>query len=147
STVEDLRSAGCAEVWMGAESGSQRILDAMEKNIRVEDIHAAIQNLRRHGIRCCLFLQVGYLGEAWDDIEATIRMVRETQPDDVGVSVSYPLPNTRFHTIVQSRLSEKSNWRDSGDLSNMIQGQFPGEMYRALADALHHEVRGTATGR
>jgi anaerobic magnesium-protoporphyrin IX monomethyl ester cyclase len=139
-TVEALARAGCAEVWMGAESGSQRILDAMEKGIRVEHIRQARENLRRHGIRACMFLQFGYLGEEWEDIESTIRLVRETKPDDIGVSVSYPMPNTRFHQIVKAQLGEKANWSDSGDLATMFQGQLPTEFYRALADALHLEV-------
>jgi tRNA A37 methylthiotransferase MiaB len=79
---------------MGAESGSQRILDAMDKGIRVRQIHDACNNLRRNGIRACLFLQFGYPGEEWAEIQATIRMVREVKPDDVGISVSYPLPGT-----------------------------------------------------
>ena len=93
---------------MGAESGSQKILDAMDKGMRVEQIYAARENLRRHGIRACFFLQFGYPGEEWSDIEATIRMVRETAPDDIGVSVSYPLPGTRFHQIVVD-----ADWRGS----------------------------------
>ena len=107
-TVEALARAGCVEVWMGAESGSQRILDAMEKGIRVEQIRQARENLRRHGIRACMFLQFGYLGEEWEDIESTIRLVRDTKPDDIGVSVSYPMPNTRFHQIVQTAARRKS---------------------------------------
>ena len=140
-TVESLARAGCIEVWMGAESGSQRILDAMEKGIRVEHIRQASQNLRRHGIRACLFLQFGYLGEDWDDIESTVRLVREVRPDDIGVSVSYPMPNTRFHQIVQTQLGAKENWSDSADLARMFQSQQPSEFYRALSDALHLEVR------
>ena len=100
-TVEALRRAGCAEVWMGAESGSQRILDAMDKGTRVRDIYRARENLRGHGIRACFFLQFGYPGETWNEIEETIRMVRETRPDDIGVSVSYPLPGTRFYRTGQ----------------------------------------------
>jgi radical SAM superfamily enzyme YgiQ (UPF0313 family) len=140
-TVEALRRAGCVEIWMGAESGSQRILDAMEKGIRVEQIAEARENLRRHGIRACLFLQFGYLGEEWNDIERTIQMVRDVRPDDVGVSVSYPMPNTRFHQIVHGQIGAQANWRDSADLAMMYQGAFPTEFYRALADALHTEVR------
>ena len=143
-TVDALRRAGCIEIWMGAESGSQRILDAMEKGIRVEQIAEARENLRRHGIRACLFLQFGYLGEEWDDIERTIRMVRDVRPDDIGVSVSYPMPNTRFHQIVRSQIGGQANWRDSADLAMMYQGAFPTEFYRALADALHMEVRSQA---
>ena len=97
-TVGALARSGCAEVWMGVESGSQRILDAMEKGTRVEQIRDARENLRRHGIRACFFLQFGYLDETPEDIEQTIRMVRETKPDDIGVSVSYPLPRTSFTT-------------------------------------------------
>lgn len=143
-TVESLRRAGCFEVWMGAESGSQRVLDAMEKGIRVDQIYAARSHLRRNGIRACYFLQFGYPGESWEEVEDTIRLVRETRPDDIGVSVSYPLPNTRFYQIVNPTLGRKSNWSDSGDLDLMYTGAFSSEFYRALAEALHEEVRSGA---
>jgi radical SAM superfamily enzyme YgiQ (UPF0313 family) len=141
-TVKALRRAGCREVWMGAESGSQRILDAMDKGIKVHHIHDACENLRNNGIRACLFLQFGYTGEEWAEIQETIQMVREVVPHDIGISVSYPLPGTRFHQIVSSQIGEKANWSDSGDLSMMFHGAFSSEFYRALADALHAEVRG-----
>jgi radical SAM superfamily enzyme YgiQ (UPF0313 family) len=141
-TVEALRRAGCAEVWMGAESGSQRILDAMAKGTRIEQIYQARENLRNHGIRACFFLQFGYPGETWTEIEQTIHMVRQSAPDDIGVSVSYPLPGTKFYEMVVSQLGAKANWSDSGDLSMMFQGTYSSEFYRALSDALHREVRG-----
>ena len=141
-TVAALKRAGCAEVWMGAESGSQKILDAMDKGTRVAQIYEARENLRRHGIRACYFLQFGYPGETWEDIQKTIRMVRETGPDDVGISVSYPLPGTRFHARVAEEMGEKANWRDSDDVSMMFRGAYPTEFYRELADAVHAEVRG-----
>ena len=144
-TVKALRRSGCDEVWMGAESGSQRILDAMDKGIRVHQIYDACSNLRRNGIRACLFLQFGYPGEEWEEIEATIRMVRDVEPDDVGISVSYPLPGTRFHQIVSSQLGSKANWSDSGDLAMMFRGAYATDFYRALADAIHAEVRGGDT--
>ena len=140
-TVGALAKAGCQEVWMGAESGSQKILDAMEKGIRVESISHARQNLGRHGIRACFFLQFGYPGETWEDIQATIRMVRENKPDDIGVSVSYPLPGTRFHQMVSAQIGPKANWTESGDLAMMFRGTYSSEFYRALAAALHLEVR------
>jgi radical SAM superfamily enzyme YgiQ (UPF0313 family) len=141
-TVSSLRRAGCAEVWMGAESGSQKILDAMEKGMNVEQTYRACENLRANGIRVGLFLQFGYPGESWDDIQSTIRMVRETRPDDIGVSVSYPLPGTRFFNLVEEQLGPKKNWEDSDDLAMMFQGAYRTEFYRALRDALHQEVAG-----
>jgi anaerobic magnesium-protoporphyrin IX monomethyl ester cyclase len=140
-TVADLKRAGCCDVWMGAESGSQRVLDAMEKGTKVQQIYQARENLRRHDIRTGLFLQFGYPGESWDDIQSTIRMVRTVKPDDVGVSVTYPLPGTKLHQLVSSELSKKTNWTESGDLSMMFKGTFSTELYRALARAIHLEVR------
>jgi len=140
-TVEALARAGCAEIWMGVESGAQDVLDAMDKGTRLWQVHEARENLRRHGIRACFFLQFGYPGETWTEIEKTIALVRETRPDDIGVSVSYPLPGTAFHQMVSSQLGPKENWADSDDLDILFQGAFTSDFYRALADALHVEVR------
>jgi anaerobic magnesium-protoporphyrin IX monomethyl ester cyclase len=142
NTVSALRRAGCAEVWMGAESGSQRVLDTMDKGTRVEEIFQARENLGRHGIRVGLFLQFGYPGETWDDIRKTIEMVRRAEPDAIGVSVSYPLPGTRFYDLVGLQLGAKKNWNDSDDLSIMFRGRYGSEFYLALRDALHAEVDG-----
>jgi len=138
--VRSLRRAGCAEAWMGVESGSQKILDAMDKGTRVEQIAKARENLRREGIRACYFLQFGYTGETWHDIQSTIKLVRDTRPDDIGVSVSYPLPGTKFYERVQAQLGAKTNWSDSEDLAMMFQGAYTNEFYRALHDALHAQV-------
>ena len=140
-TVDDLHRAGCVEVWMGVESGSQQVLDAMDKGTRIWQIIEARENLRRHQIRACYFLQFGYPGETWTEIEKTIALVRDTAPDDIGVTVSYPLPGTEFHRMVSSQLGPKENWSDSDDLDMMFQGAFTTDFYRALADALHAEVR------
>jgi radical SAM superfamily enzyme YgiQ (UPF0313 family) len=141
-TVDALQRAGCAEVWMGAESGSQKVLDAMEKGLRSEQVDTACESLRARGIRTGLFLQFGYPGESWEDIQSTIAMVRRTRPDDIGVSVSYPLPGTKFYQLVEAQLGQKQNWEDSDDLAMMFKGTYSTEFYRALRDALHREVSG-----
>jgi radical SAM superfamily enzyme YgiQ (UPF0313 family) len=138
--VRALHRAGCAEVWMGVESGSQKILSAMDKGTHVDQIAVARENLRKEGIRACYFLQFGYPGENWHDIQKTIALVQETRPDDVGVSVSYPLPGTRFFDRVRAQLGKKTNWSDSEDLSVMFRGAYTDEFYRALHDALHTQV-------
>ena len=140
ATAEALRRAGCAEVWMGAESGSQKVLNAMDKGTRVEQIVKARENLRREGIRACYFLQFGYPGEDWHAVQQTVELVRATRPDDVGVSVSYPLPGTKFYERVHEQLGAKTNWADSGDISMMFRGAYTDEFYRALHDYLHAEV-------
>ncbi len=138
--VRSLRRAGCAEAWMGVESGSQKILDAMDKGTRIEQIAKARENLRHEGIRACYFLQFGYSGETWRDIQSTIKLIHDTRPDDIGVSVSYPLPGTKFYDRVQAQLGAKTNWSDSDDMAMMFQGAYTNEFYRALHDALHAQV-------
>jgi radical SAM superfamily enzyme YgiQ (UPF0313 family) len=140
SNVQALRRAGCEEVWMGAESGSQKILDAMDKGTRVEQIIRARENLRQAAIRACYFLQFGYPGETWEDIRKTVALVDETRPDDIGVSVSYPLPGTVFFERVHAQLGAKTNWSDSEDLCLMFQGAYTDGFYRGLHDALHARV-------
>jgi len=146
-TAAALARAGCVEVWMGVESGSQKILDAMEKGIRVEQVAQARESLREHGIRACYFLQFGYPGETWADIEKTVQLVRETCPDDLGISVSYPLPGTNFHARVREQLGAKTNWVDSEDLAMMFKGAYTSEFYRALHDALHADVESWSAPR
>jgi radical SAM superfamily enzyme YgiQ (UPF0313 family) len=136
-----LAAAGCRMVWIGAESGSQRILDAMDKGVRVEQIRQAASLLQRAGIAVGLFLQFGYPGETWSDIEATLALLREVNPDDIGVSVSYPLPGTKFYERVRAALGEKQNWVDSDDLAMMYRATYEPEFYRALHRVVHHEFR------
>lgn len=140
-TVAALRRAGAQRVWVGAESGSQTILDAMDKGTQVEQIYEAARRLRAAGIEIGFFLQFGYPGESRQDIERTLQMVRDCQPDDVGVSVSYPLPGTRFFAAVQHELGSKQNWRDSEDLAMLYRGPFSTSFYRLLHRVLHREFR------
>ncbi|HTQ78611.1 MAG TPA: radical SAM protein [Thermoanaerobaculia bacterium] len=138
--VAGLARAGCSEVWLGIESGSQKILDAMDKGTKAEQIPAARERLRQAGIKACYFLQLGYPGETFADIEATLRLVRETLPDDIGVSVSYPLPGTKFHAMVAARLGHKDHWDDSGDLAMMFQGTYETAFYRELHQLFHRDL-------
>jgi anaerobic magnesium-protoporphyrin IX monomethyl ester cyclase len=138
--VDGLARAGCEEVWLGAESGSQKILDAMDKGTRVEQIAAATRRLQAAGIRACWFLQFGYPGETFDDILATVALMRQLLPDDVGVSVSYPLPGTRFFDMVQAELGEQTHWRDSNDLAMMFQGTYQTPFYRRLRELVHRDL-------
>jgi anaerobic magnesium-protoporphyrin IX monomethyl ester cyclase len=140
-TVEALRRAGAKTVWVGAESGSQKILDAMDKGTRVEQIYEASRRLHAAGIEVAFFLQFGYPGETRADVEQTLRLVRECRPDDVGVSVSYPLPGTKFHHAVQQELGIKQNWVDSNDLAMLYRGPYTTAFYRTLHTVVHHEFR------
>jgi radical SAM superfamily enzyme YgiQ (UPF0313 family) len=94
--IRDLARAGCENIWMGAESGSQKVLDAMEKGITIEQIHESTKLIRKYGMNPSFFIQFGYIGETKEDIRRTIKMINELLPYEIGISVSYPLPGTGF---------------------------------------------------
>lgn len=146
-TADALAKAGCEEVWIGAESGSQKVLDAMDKGTSIAQIKSATALLKKHGIKPCFFLQFGYPSENWDDIQSTLKMVDDLQPFDIGVSVSYPLPGTKFFENVKNDLNQKSNWTDSDELLLMYRGTFGPEFYKALHRYVHRRFRAAAARR
>jgi len=140
-TIRHLKESGCQTVWIGAESGSQKILDAMEKGTTVPEIYEAADRLRKAGIRTGFFLQFGYPGETREDIDMTFKMVYDCNPDEIGVSVSYPLPGTSFYERVKSELKEKQNWTTSDDFDPMFSATYSRDYYRTLHKVVHKKFR------
>jgi anaerobic magnesium-protoporphyrin IX monomethyl ester cyclase len=140
-TIAALAESGAETVWVGAESGSQKILDAMDKGTKVEQIYEATKILKKNGIRPAFFLQFGYLGEEKEDIEKTIQMVLDLMPEEIGISVSYPLPGTKFYDNVKEQLKEKANWTDSDDLAMMYKATFSPSYYKKLHRYVHKVYR------
>ncbi|MFK7750147.1 MAG: radical SAM protein [Kordia sp.] len=140
-TIEALAESGLEEVWVGAESGSQAILDAMDKETKVEQIYEATRLLKEKKVRVAFFIQFGYLEETKEDIQKTIDMIKELVPDNIGVSVSYPLPGTKFYDKVKDDLQLKANWTDSDDLAMMFKGTYNTQFYRKLQRYVHKEFR------
>lgn len=136
-TIEALAESGAETVWVGAESGSQKVLDAMDKGTTVEQIDTATRLLKQHNIRVAFFLQFGYPGESKEDINKTIKMVLRLMPDEIGISVSYPLPGTRFYENVKDQMKLKSNWTDSDDLALMFRSSFIPSYYKKLHRYVH----------
>ena len=139
--IRDLARAGCENIWMGAESGSQKILDAMDKGTTVEQIYEATRLLKNNGIHPSFFIQFGYPGETKEDIAKTIRMINELTPFEIGISVSYPLPGTVFYERVKNDLKEKTNWTDSDELALMFRNTYAPAFYKQLHRYVHKSYR------
>jgi anaerobic magnesium-protoporphyrin IX monomethyl ester cyclase len=139
--VEALARAGCDNVWMGAESGSQKILDAMDKGITVEQVEEATALLKKYNIKPSFFIQFGYLGETMQDIELTIKMIKKLMPYEIGISVSYPLPGTGFYEKVQEQMKGKTNWTDSDELAMMFRNTYQPAFYKQLHRYVHKNYR------
>ncbi|MGN6181662.1 MAG: B12-binding domain-containing radical SAM protein [Mucilaginibacter sp.] len=136
-TVAALADAGCENVWIGAESGSQKILDAMDKGITVGQISTATGLMKKHGIKPSFFIQFGYPGEDKQDINSTIDMINNLLPYEIGISVSYPLPGTVFYERVKTELQKKTNWTDSDEMALMFKNTFPAPYYKRLHSYVH----------
>jgi anaerobic magnesium-protoporphyrin IX monomethyl ester cyclase len=136
-TVKALAASGCENVWIGAESGSQKILDAMDKGITVQQIREATILMKKEGIKPSFFIQFGYPGELKDDIALTINMINELLPFEIGISVSYPLPGTSFYDKVKAELKKKTNWTDSDEMALMFSNTFPPTYYKQLHKYVH----------
>lgn len=139
--LDALAESGADKIWVGAESGSQKILDGMDKGTQVEQIYEATKKLKDRNVKVAFFLQFGYLGETFEDIKKTIKMVMDLMPDEIGISVSYPLPGTKFYDKVKDQLQLKANWTDSDDLDMLFQNTFSKTFYKTLHRYVHNRYR------
>jgi anaerobic magnesium-protoporphyrin IX monomethyl ester cyclase len=141
NNIKDLSRAGCDNIWMGAESGSQKILDAMDKGTNVQQIFEATRLLKMNGIKPSFFIQFGYPGENYEDIKKTISMINKLLPYEIGISVSYPLPGTVFYEKVKSELKEKTNWTDSNEMALLFHNNYQPAFYKQLHSYVHKSYR------
>jgi radical SAM superfamily enzyme YgiQ (UPF0313 family) len=117
-----LKSLGCFRVWIGSESGSQRILDAMHRKVSVDRVRDSAALLRRHGIEVGMFIMLGYDGERMEDLQATVDHLKRTDPDVFLTTVSYPIKGTPYYEEVADRLAPQ-DWSQSTDRDLVIRGR------------------------
>lgn len=135
-----LAELGCFRVWIGSESGSQRILDAMERGVKLEQVQEAMRLCRTRGIQTGMFLMWGYEGEEISDIEATVEHVKSALPDVFLTTVSYPIKGTPYYDEVAHRLAVNRNWSQSTDRELIIRGRRTREFYGFADSLLKSEV-------
>ena len=135
-----LAGLGCFRVWIGSESGSQRILDAMERGVKVEQVQNAVELCRSRGIQSGMFLMWGYEDEQLPDIEATIEHVKRSQPDIFFTTVAYPIKGTPYYERTKDRLVQLHAWEASSDREFMIRGRHSRKFYEQADRLLRDEV-------
>ncbi|HLV80338.1 MAG TPA: radical SAM protein, partial [Chthonomonadaceae bacterium] len=128
-----LAEMGCYRIWIGSESGSQRVLDAMQRGVTVEQVQWATRAARRHGIQVGMFLMWGYEGETLEDIEATIAHVKKADPDIFLTTVAYPIKGTPYYDAVADRVRLDRPWEEASDRDFTISGR-PSRAYYHHAD-------------
>ena len=138
--MDTLAELGCFRIWIGSESGSQRVLDAMERGVTVEEVRSAVAQAKARGIKAGMFLMWGYEGEELDDIEATVEHVKRTDPDVFFTTVSYPIKGTPYFEAVSSRLVSPGAWPESSDRDYRIRGRHSRRFYQYADQLLRSEV-------
>jgi radical SAM superfamily enzyme YgiQ (UPF0313 family) len=136
-----LAELGCFRIWIGSESGSQRLLDSMDRGVKVEQVQRAIEMSRARKIQSGMFLMWGYEGEEIEDIEATIHHVSKTKPDIFFTTISYPIKGTPYYQQVQSKLVQLKPWAQSSDRDIKIAGRHSRAYYGHADKLLRDEVQ------
>jgi radical SAM superfamily enzyme YgiQ (UPF0313 family) len=130
--ADALAGLGCWRVWIGSESGSQRILDRMQRRVTVEQVRTAAARLRRRGIQVGMFIMLGYDDERRADIAATIDHLKQTRPDVFLTTVSYPIKGTPYYDQIASRLVAPAPWHELSDRDLVVSGR-PSRRYYDFA--------------
>jgi len=134
-----LKEAGCFRVAFGAESGSQKVLDAMNKGITVDQVREAAKLCRRHGLECYFFIMVGYPGEEWKDILLTVGLLRDCRPDQFSATIAYPLPDTTFFEEVKEQLVDSPDWDFTAENRLLFERPYSSMFYRWVLRMLSRE--------
>ncbi|HEY9045805.1 MAG TPA: radical SAM protein [Ohtaekwangia sp.] len=113
--IKMLKETGCFRVWIGAESGSQRIIDLMDRRVDVQQVRDMIQLTKKYGIQTGTFIMLGYPGETEADIEETIKHLKESDPDHFTITVAYPIKGTELYQEVEAVQTTKLDWSTSTD--------------------------------
>jgi radical SAM superfamily enzyme YgiQ (UPF0313 family) len=138
--LRTLAEMGCYRIWIGSESGSQRILDGMQRGVKVEQVLWAVQAARRFGIQVGMFLMWGYPGEELEDIAATVDLVSRCQPEIHLTTVAYPIKNTGFFRNAGGRIVLDKEWSDATDRDYRIRGRHSRGYYKQADAWLNNEV-------
>lgn len=110
-----LKKAGCFRVWIGAESGSQKIIDAMDRRVSVDQVRNMIIETRKQGIEAGTFIMLGYPGETEEDIEETINHLKISNPDHFTITVAYPIKGTSLYNDIEAKKTTEPEWHLSTD--------------------------------
>lgn len=138
--IDALAGMGCYRLWIGSESGSQRILDAMQRKAQVQDVQAKSAMLRQRGIQVGMFIMLGYEGEDASDLHATADHLKRAAPDTFLTTVAYPIKGTPYYDNVQSKIISRHPWQHSSDRDLAIAGRRSAAYYEHATRWMVNEV-------
>jgi radical SAM superfamily enzyme YgiQ (UPF0313 family) len=138
--VQTLARMGCSRLWIGAESGSQKVLDAMKRRTDAERVKSMVHLLQRYGISVGMFIMLGYEGEERSDIEETVAHLKAAGPDTFLTTVAYPIKGTPYYAAVEDRVVSHRAWEDGSDRDYGVLGRHSPRYYRFATRWMVSEV-------
>lgn len=140
NVLELLQRSGCFRVWIGAESGSQKIIDAMDRRVDVEQVREMIRLAKKYNIETGTFIMLGYPGEDEKDIEETIHHLKSSNPDYFTITVAYPIKGTELYAEVEENFTTQINWETSSDRDIKFKRTYPERYYKFAVSHVVNEV-------
>lgn len=139
--IKLMKDSGCFRVWIGAESGSQRIIDAMDRRVKVEQVREMIRLVRKYGIEAGTFIMLGYPGETEKDIEETIHHLKKSNPDHFTITVAYPIKGTEFFEEIETNQIGAFDWESNTDRDRDFIRTYPKKYYDFAVRRVVNEVK------
>jgi len=149
--ISMLKDSGCFRVWIGAESGSQKIIDAMDRRVDVEQVREIIKLARKHGIETGTFIMLGYPGETEKDIEETIKHLKASNPDYFTITIAYPIKGTEFYQEVEATQTKQFDWTNNTDRERDFRRTYGRKYYdfavRRVVNEVNYHKEKQASGK
>ncbi|MCT4580630.1 MAG: B12-binding domain-containing radical SAM protein [Flavobacteriales bacterium] len=113
--LKQLAEMGCSKIWIGAESGSQRIIDQMDRRVDINLVREMMLKTKAYGIQSGTFIMVGYPTETLEDIYTTTRYLKAAQPDNFTITVAYPIVGTDLYNEIEQAIIHELDWETTTD--------------------------------
>jgi radical SAM superfamily enzyme YgiQ (UPF0313 family) len=144
--IQTLARMGCYRLWIGAESGSQKVLDAMKRRTNAERVRSMVHLLQKYGIEVGMFIMLGYEGEERADLEETVEHLKLAGPDTFLTTVAYPIKGTPYYTSVEDRVVARRAWEEGSDRDYTVAGRHSPRYYQVatrwmVSEVAHHRQR------
>ncbi|HLT19237.1 MAG TPA: radical SAM protein, partial [Thermomicrobiales bacterium] len=138
--IEALAEMGAYRIWVGAESGSQRVLDAMQRRTNAEGVVERVRKLQQHGIEAGMFMMLGYDGEELEDLEASVDLLKRSNPNVFLTTVAYPIKNTPYYNDVKDKVIPLKPWHEGSDRDYTVAGRHSRRYYEHATRWMVNEV-------
>lgn len=138
--LQMLKETGCFRIWIGAESGSQRIIDLMKRQVDINKVREMMNMTTNMGMESGTFIMIGYPTETIEDIKLTIDYLKAANPDQFTITVAYPIKGTGLYQQIEKHITRHPEWSTSTDREIDFKRTFPRQFYSHAVRKIVNEV-------